>query len=239
MPRDPILVVRGLSATYGPIRALSDVDLDVAEGEIVAILGSNGAGKTTTLLAITGLIRPTAGQVTFRGRDITGTATETIVRLGLAMTPEGRHIFEGLTVVENLRMGAAFRGRAAFERMRDEVFALFPVLAERRAQLGGTLSGGEQQMLAIGRSMMSEPAMLLLDEPSLGLAPQIVEVIFDLIVRLRDRGTTILLVEQNARLALDIADRGFVIASGRVVATGTGRDLLASDEIVQAYLGVE
>lgn len=239
MSDDPILDVRDLSVSYGPIKVLMGLNLQVDKGEIVAMLGSNGAGKTTTLLSITGLLKRDGGSIRFRGRDIGNLATEDIVRSGMTMTPEGRHVFEDLTVIENLRMGAAFRKRADFERMLDEVLGLFPVLASRRYQLGGTLSGGEQQMLAIGRSMMSEPELLLLDEPSLGLAPRIVDTIFNLIDRLKKRGTTILLVEQNARMALEISDRGYVIASGTVMASGTSRDLLASGDIAEAYLGAE
>ena len=239
MTDGPILEVRDLVVRYGQVTALSGVSLDVGHGEIVAILGSNGAGKSTTLLATIGLVKRAGGTVHFCGRDLRNLATEDIVRAGMAMTPEGRQVFEGLSVLENLRMGAAFRPRADYERMLDEVLALFPALAARRRQMAGTLSGGEQQMLAIGRSMMSEPALLLLDEPSLGLAPQIVDRIFDLIGRLRQRGTTILLVEQNARLALEIADRGYVIASGRVVGSGTSRELMDSGEIALAYLGAE
>jgi branched-chain amino acid transport system ATP-binding protein len=239
MGDDPLLEVRDLAVKYGPITAVSGISMTVAAGEIVAILGSNGAGKSTTLLAIIGLLRRSAGTVRFQGRDIGNIATEDLVRAGMSMTPEGRRVFESLTVLENLRMGAAFRKRAEFERMLDEVLSLFPVLSGRRHQMGGTLSGGEQQMLAIGRSMMSEPRLLLLDEPSLGLAPQIVDTIFDLIARLRARGTTILLVEQNARLALEISDRGYVIAAGRVVASGTGAELMASGDIGRAYLGAD
>ncbi|MDZ7841680.1 MAG: ABC transporter ATP-binding protein [Gammaproteobacteria bacterium] len=233
----PILEVRGLSVGYGQVTVLKDVDLLVDKGEIVAMLGSNGAGKTTTLLSIVGLLKRDSGSIQFRNRDIGKLTTEDIVRSGMTMTPEGRHVFEDLTVLENLRMGAAFRSRGDFERMLEEVLGLFPVLAARRHQLGGTLSGGEQQMLAIGRSLMSEPELLLLDEPSLGLAPQIVDAIFSLIVQLKQRGTTILLVEQNARMALEVSDRGYVIANGGIVASGASQELMSSGDIARAYLG--
>lgn len=235
----PILEVRDLSVGYGQVTVLKDVDLQVDKGEIVAMLGSNGAGKTTTLLSIVGLLKCESGSIQFRNREIGKLTTEDIVRSGMTMTPEGRHVFEDLTVLENLRMGAAFRRRGDFERMLQEVLDLFPVLAPRRHQLGGTLSGGEQQMLAIGRSLMSEPELLLLDEPSLGLAPQIVDTIFSLIVQLKQRGTTILLVEQNARMALDVSDRGYVLANGGIVASGPSRELMSSGDIARAYLGAE
>jgi branched-chain amino acid transport system ATP-binding protein len=210
----------------------------VRKGEVVALLGSNGAGKTTTLLAIAGVLPVRAGEIRFNGARITGRAVELIARSGLALVPEGRHVFEGLTVQENLRMGAAALPRREAERERARIIDMFPVLAERRHQLSGTLSGGEQQMLAIGRALMARPRLLLLDEPSLGLAPRIVEQIFELIGLLREQGATILLVEQNARMALEVADRGYVMSQGRIAVEGTRRELSASDEIARAYLGV-
>jgi branched-chain amino acid transport system ATP-binding protein len=235
---DFLLSLSGLEVFYGPIAAVRGVGLVVRSGEVVALLGSNGAGKTTTLLSVAGVLPTRAGEIRFDGRVITGRPVEQIARSGIALVPEGRHVFAGLTVLENLRMGAVSLARRAFEAERDSVFDLFPVLAERQRQLAGTLSGGEQQMLAIGRALMSRPRLLLLDEPSLGLAPRIVEQIFDLISLLRGRGATILLVEQNARMALEIADRGYVMAQGRIVTEGTSGELAASEEVARAYLGV-
>ncbi len=238
MGDDPLLSVSSLEVSYGPIAALRGIGLEVNGGEIVALLGSNGAGKTTTLLSIAGVLPVRAGEIRFDDARISGQAVERIARSGIALVPEGRHVFEGLTVAENLRMGAASLPGREVEGERTKVFDLFSVLADRRSQLAGTLSGGEQQMLAIGRALMSRPRLLLLDEPSLGLAPRIVEEIFELIVHLRDQGTTILLVEQNARMALEVADRGYVMAQGRIAAEGAARELAASDEVARAYLGV-
>jgi branched-chain amino acid transport system ATP-binding protein len=238
MGDDALLSVSDLEVSYGPIAAVRGIGLEVRKGEVVALLGSNGAGKTTTLLAIAGVLPVRAGEIRFNGARITGRAVELIARSGLALVPEGRHVFEGLTVQENLRMGAAALPRREAERERARIIDMFPVLAERRHQLSGTLSGGEQQMLAIGRALMARPRLLLLDEPSLGLAPRIVEQIFELIALLREQGATILLVEQNARMALEVADRGYVMSQGRIAVEGTRRELSASDEIARAYLGV-
>jgi branched-chain amino acid transport system ATP-binding protein len=233
-----ILSITDLDVRYGAIQAVRGVGLDVAEGEIVAVLGANGAGKTTTLKAAVGLLRATGGEIRFAGKPITGRDTEGIVQAGMTLVPEGRRVFPSLTVAENLRLGAATRRNAAeIEQSRNEVLALFPILAERAQQAAGTLSGGQQQQLAIARALMSAPKLLLLDEPSLGLAPQVVDDIFDLILRLKARGLTILLVEQDAIAALDIADRAYVMANGRVVMSGDAATLRASDEVAHAYLG--
>ncbi len=234
-----LLSVAGLGVRYGAILAVRDVGLTVDAGEIVALLGANGAGKTTTLSAIVGLVPANAGTVTFDGRAMGGLGTELIVRAGMTLVPEGRRVFPSLSVDENLTLGAASRGdRAATASARQEMFELFPILAERRGQLAGTLSGGQQQQLAIARALMSGPRLLLLDEPSLGLAPQVVDDIFDLIARLRESGLTILLVEQNVAMALDVADRAYVLASGEIVMEGTAAELKASEEIERAYLGI-
>jgi branched-chain amino acid transport system ATP-binding protein len=234
-----MLAVRDLNVSYGAVRALHGVSLDVNEGEIVTLLGSNGAGKSTTLRAISGMIRIASGTVQFRGRSLAGLGAHEIVGLGLAHCPEGRGVFSNLTVEENLQVGAYIRSdrdgiRADFER----VFALFPRLLERRKQLAGTLSGGEQQMLAMGRALLARPALLLLDEPSLGLAPQIVQTIFRIIREINAAGTTILLVEQNAHMALEVAHRGYVLEVGRIALTDTAERLAASDEVRKSYLGV-
>ncbi len=235
-----MLKVENISVSYGPIRAVRDIRLDVAGGEIVALLGPNGAGKSTTLKALMGLHPVSSGRVTFEDRVITGIATEQIVRLGMTLTPEGRKVFAGLTIDENLRLGSAARkDRSGVTQTRTEVLDLFPILRERLNQFAGTLSGGEQQQLAIARSLMSAPRLLLLDEPSLGLAPQIVDQIFDLISDLRQRGLTILLVEQNAEMALEIADRGYIYSNGNIELTGTSAELRASDEVANTYLGIE
>jgi branched-chain amino acid transport system ATP-binding protein len=233
-----LLSLSGLDVRYGAIQAVRGLDLEVNEGEIVALLGANGAGKSTTLKAIVGLA-PGKGEIRFAGQAILGRDTEEIVRSGLTMVPEGRRVFPSLTVAENLRLGAATRGDpVATLRLGKEVEALFPILAERAGQAAGTLSGGQQQQLAIGRALMSEPKLLLLDEPSLGLAPQIVDDIFDLILRLKARGLTILLVEQDAIAALDIADRAYVMANGRIIMSGPAAELRASEQVARAYLGI-
>ncbi len=235
-----MLKVENISVNYGPIRAVRDIRLDVAGGEIVALLGPNGAGKSTTLKALMGLHPVASGRVIFEDQVITGLATEQVVRLGMTLTPEGRKVFAGLTIDENLRLGAAARkDRSGVAQTRSEVLELFPILQERLNQFAGTLSGGEQQQLAIARSLMSAPRLLLLDEPSLGLAPQIVDQIFDLISDLRQRGITILLVEQNAEMALEIADRGYIYSNGNIELTGTSAQLRASDEVANTYLGIE
>ncbi len=234
-----MLEIAQLSVSYGPIRALADVSLRVGPGEIVALLGANGAGKTTTLGAISGLLRPQAGSITFHGAAIGGLAVERIVRLGIAHCPEGRRVFPGLTVMENLRAGGAIHpARTDFSADLDLIFTLFPRLAERRKQRGWSLSGGEQQMLAVGRALMSRPKLLLLDEPSLGLAPLLVEQMFAAISQLnRETGLAILLVEQNAALALDVAHRAYVLETGSVRLSGPAADLAADPRIREAYFG--
>jgi branched-chain amino acid transport system ATP-binding protein len=237
-----MLRVKNLHVHYGRIHALRAVSLHVREGEIVALLGGNGSGKTTLLSAISGIVRPSAGEVALGGRDITRLAADRIVRDGIAHVPEGRHVFKPLSVEDNLLLGAyhrvTLRGHGAIRAEIEQLFALFPVLGERRRQAAGTLSGGEQQMLAIGRALLARPKVLLLDEPSMGLAPRIVREIFDHIARLRTRhGMTILLVEQNARGALTIADRGYVLETGRVVLQGASEELLANRDVQRAYLG--
>lgn len=233
-----MLSLEKVSINYGPIKAVRDINLTVQQGEIVTLLGPNGAGKSSTLNGIMGLHPVSSGQVIFEGQDISNMAPEDIVRLGATLTPEGRRIFAGLTVEENLRLGAATRrDRREVAKTQDMVFDLFPIMAERRYQEAGTLSGGEQQMLAIGRSLMSKPKLLMLDEPSLGLAPIIVADIFRLIGHLRNRGVTILLVEQNAEMSLRIADRGYVFTTGEIKLFGTSQELRTTSDIVSMYLG--
>ena len=237
MPESSILSVKGVETFYGAIQALHGVDLEVARGEIVTLIGANGAGKSTLLMTICGNPRARSGTIVLDGEDITGLPTHQIVRRGVAQVPEGRRIFARMSVYENLQMGAILGDPANFKRDLERVFAMFPRLAERREQRGGTLSGGEQQMLAIGRALMSRPRLLLLDEPSLGLAPLIVRQIFDSIGRIaREEGVTIFLVEQNAFHALRLADRAYVLANGRVRLSGSGRELLANQEVRAAYL---
>ena len=237
MAEPPILSVKGVETFYGAIQALHGVDLEVAKGEIVALIGANGAGKSTLLMTICGNPRARAGTIRLDGEDITAMPTHEIVRRGVAQVPEGRRIFPRMSVFENLQMGATLAAPAHFAGDLERVFAMFPRLAERRDQRGGTLSGGEQQMLAIGRALMSRPRLLLLDEPSLGLAPLIVRQIFEVIGRIaREEGMTIFLVEQNAYHALRLADRGYVLANGRVRLSGAGRDLLANAQVRAAYL---
>ena len=234
-----LLAVEHLSVTYGAIRAVRDISLSVEAGEIVAILGSNGAGKSSTLNAIMGLAPKAAGQVVFDGHEIQALGTERIVKLGMTLTPEGRRVFPKLTVDENLSLGAIplhERGRAA--GLRESMFSRFPILRQRRGQAAGMLSGGEQQQLAIARSLMSEPRLLLLDEPTLGLAPRYVDLIFDLLVDLRGEGVTILLVEQNVDRTLSIGDRAYVLASGELQMSGSAQDLRRSTGIERAYLGI-
>ena len=237
MAETSILSVRGLTTFYGAIQALHGVDLDVARGEIVTLIGANGAGKSTLLMTICGNPRARSGSIKLDGEDITSLQTHEIVRRGVAQVPEGRRIFPRMTVFENLQMGATLADPAHFNGDLERVFTMFPRLAERRTQRGGTLSGGEQQMLAIGRALMSRPRLLLLDEPSLGLAPLIVRQIFDAVARIaREENVTIFLVEQNAFHALRLADRGYVLVNGRVRLSGTGRELLANQEVRTAYL---
>ncbi len=238
VPGSPLLTVDGLETFYGSIQALNGVSFEVPEGSIVTLLGANGAGKSTTLKSISGLVPPARGTVTFTGRRIDGLPSEQIVRLGISHVPEGRELFPELTVLENLKMGAYTRTeKRAIERSLERAQAHFPILAERRLQLAGTLSGGEQQMLAIGRALMAEPRLLLLDEPSLGLAPMLVEEIFRIIREIHDNGTTVLLVEQNANKALSIADYGYVLETGTVSLAGDSRQLLRDDHVRRAYLG--
>jgi len=237
-----MLRAKNLHVHYGVIHALRAVSIHVNEREIVALLGGNGSGKTTLLSAISGVVRPSAGEIAFGGKDITRERVDRLVRLGIIHVPEGRQIFGPLSVEDNLLLGAyhrfSLRDNTAIRTEVEEVYRLFPVLGERRQQLGGTLSGGEQQMLAIGRALLSRPKVLLLDEPSMGLAPRVVREIFEHIARLRrERGMTILLVEQNARAALAIADRGYVLETGRVVLQGTSEELLANRDVQRAYLG--
>ncbi|CAB1077105.1 Branched-chain amino acid transport ATP-binding protein LivF (TC 3.A.1.4.1) [Olavius algarvensis Delta 1 endosymbiont] len=234
-----MLSLKNVSVNYGPIQAIRDISISVSRGEIVTLLGPNGAGKSSTLNAIMGLHPVSSGRIVFEEQPITGMATEKIVRGGMTLTPEGRHVFAGLTIEENLRLGAASRrDRRQIAATRAEVFELFPILNERLNQFAGTLSGGEQQQLAIARSLMSAPSLLLLDEPSLGLAPRIVDQIFTLIADLRRRGLTILLVEQNAEMSLEIADRGYVFSNGQIDLFGSSDDLRASDEVARTYLGI-
>ena len=237
-----MLDVAGLSARYGPVHALRDVSLTVRAGELVALIGANGAGKSTLLRAIAGLHGPSEGRVTVEGRDVTGRPPEAMLRAGVALVPERRRVFGDLTVRDNLQLGGYALPRGAdFPRRLaegvEDAYALFPVLRQRSRQLAGTLSGGEQQMLAIGRALMSRPRLLLCDEPSLGLAPLVVGEIMRLLARLREGGTTVLLVEQNARLALRFADRAYVLEVGRVALSGASADLLADDQLKAAYLG--
>ncbi len=234
-----MLDVRGITVRYGAIEALSDVSLSVSPGQFVAVLGANGAGKSTLLRTISGLLRPAAGSMQWQGGEIAGHTPEAVVRLGIAHVPEGRGIFPEMTVRENLEIGAySRRDRSALRRDYEEILATFPILGKRTRQLGYTLSGGEQQMLAIGRALMSRPTLLLADEVSLGLAPVMVRTVFDELARLRQRGVTLITVEQNARLALKFADYVFVLKHGRVVMQGTSAVLAASGELVEAYLGV-
>jgi branched-chain amino acid transport system ATP-binding protein len=232
-----MLSVAGLHTFYGPIEALRGIDIEVSEGEIVTLIGANGAGKSTLLMSICGTPRASKGRILFNGDDITGLPTFQIVRRGIAQAPEGRRIFPRMTVLENLQMGAVTADEAHFQADLDRVLDVFPILGERRDQRGGTLSGGEQQMLAIARALMSRPRLLLLDEPSLGLAPLFVKQIFEVIGEINRRdGMTILLVEQNAYHALRLAHRGYVMANGRIVLSGTGAELLANEEVQSAYL---
>jgi branched-chain amino acid transport system ATP-binding protein len=236
--REPLLEVEGLRVSYGAIQALHGVTLSLGKGEVVALIGANGAGKTSTLRAVSGMLRPAGGRIRLGGKDITGTKANALVPLGMAHAPEGRGIFLNLTVEENLDLGAYLRRDGdGIEADKAYCFKLFPVLAERRRQLSGTLSGGEQQMLAISRALMSRPTLMLLDEPSLGLAPQVVETIFRILREVNQKGVSILLVEQNAHLALSLADYGYVLETGEVAMAGPGKELLASPEVRKAYLG--
>jgi branched-chain amino acid transport system ATP-binding protein len=233
----PVLSIRGLEVGYGTIPALHGIDLDVEKGEIVTLIGANGAGKTTTLRTISGLLKPRKGEVTFNGQSINGIKPHVITARGISHVPEGRGIFSNLTVQDNLELGGYLRKDKITQAEYARVFTLFPVLKDRFKQNAGTLSGGEQQMLAISRALMSRPAVLLLDEPSLGLAPQMVQTIFRVIREINAEGTTILLVEQNAHMALVTAHRGYVMETGRITITDDTKALLASDRIKKAYLG--
>ena len=234
-----LLELDGVDAFYGRIQALRRVTIRVEKGEVIALIGSNGAGKTTTLRTISGLMHPQAGTVKFDGRDITRTSASKIVALGIGHSPEGRRLFPRMTVGDNLFMGAYSRNdRSGIAADMDRVFKLFPRLLERRTQIAGTLSGGEQQMLAMGRALMARPMVLMLDEPSLGLAPILQETIFSIVREINAQGTTVLLVEQNANKALEVANRGYVLETGSIVKEGTGRELLASEEVQKAYLGM-
>jgi branched-chain amino acid transport system ATP-binding protein len=234
-----LLDVQDLNTYYGNIHALKGVSLSVGHGEIVTLIGANGAGKTTTLHTISGLIRPRSGTILFDGEDLTDIPAHEIVPRGVIQVPEGRRMFARLTVEENLRMGGfSLKHRSEVQEGIDRAFAMFPRLEDRRRQVAGTLSGGEQQMLAIGRALMAKPRVLLLDEPSMGLAPTLVEQIFDTIVRIHDDGTAILLVEQNASMALEVADRGYILQTGEIVLADTADNLRDNDEVRRAYLGV-
>ena len=233
-----MLKIEDLEVSYGAVQALRGISMEVNDGEIVSLIGANGAGKTTTLHAITGLVPIKSGSVIYDGHDLRKTDPSRIVTMGLAHVPEGRQVFTRMTVAENLAMGAYFRkDKKAIAGDLERVYARFPRLKERAKQLAGTLSGGEQQMLAMGRALMSHPKLLMLDEPSMGLAPILVEQIFDIIKDLNQKGSTILLVEQNAQMALSVAHRGYVMETGKIVATGTGAELIESPEIKRAYLG--
>jgi branched-chain amino acid transport system ATP-binding protein len=234
-----LLELDGVDAYYGRVHVLRKITLQVDTGEIVALIGSNGAGKTTTLRTISGLMHPASGTITFASRNISQTPPSKIVGLGIGHSPEGRRLFSRLTVIDNLRMGAySRRDRAGIKSDMDRVFTLFPRLKERENQLAGTLSGGEQQMVAIGRAMMARPKVLLLDEPSLGLAPILVETIFDIVREINSQGTPVLLVEQNAHKALEVAHRAYVLETGVIVQSGTGKELLESEDVQKAYLGM-
>ena len=234
---ETILKVEGINVYYGAIHAIKDISFEVNQGEIVTLIGANGAGKTTTLQTISGLLHTRTGSITFQGQNITNIRADKLVSRGLAQVPEGRRVFLQMSVQENLEMGAYTQPQAGVPKDLEMVFELFPRLKERRNQVAGTLSGGEQQMLAMGRAMMSHPKLLMLDEPSMGLAPLLVEQIFEIIKNLNKQGSTILLVEQNAQMALSVAHRGYVLETGKIVTTSTGEELIRSPEFKKAYLG--
>ena len=234
---EPILKVSDINVYYGAIHAIKGVSFEVNPGEVVTLIGANGAGKSTTLQTVSGLLHSRTGSIEFLGENLMGGPAHKVVAKGLAQVPEGRRVFLQMTVEENLEMGAYTRSGGDIDADLEKVYAYFPRLMERRRQIAGTLSGGEQQMLAMGRALMSRPKLLMLDEPSMGLAPILVEQIFKIIQTLHEAGTTILLVEQNAQAALSIADRGYVLETGKIVTSGTGTELLASPEIKKAYLG--
>ena len=234
---DALLNVENINVYYGAIHAIKDISFHVNEGEIVTLIGANGAGKTTTLQTISGLLRSKTGSITFQGHNISNVRADKLVTHGLAQVPEGRRVFLQMSVEENLEMGAFTQSPSGVPKDLEMVYELFPRLKERRRQVAGTLSGGEQQMLAMGRALMSHPKLLMLDEPSMGLAPILVEQIFEIIRNLNKNGSTILLVEQNAQMALSVAHRGYVLETGKIVTTGTGAELIESPEIKKAYLG--
>ena len=231
-----MLKIDGLRVNYGGIEAVKGISFDVAEGQIVTLIGANGAGKSTTLRTIAGLVKPAAGRIRLQAEDITGIAPDKIVSKGITLVPEGRHVFPDLTVLENLKIGAYLR-KDSLEDDLNWVYSLFPRLKERSWQAAGTLSGGEQQMLAVGRALMSRPKLMMMDEPSLGLAPLVVKDIFSIIKRINEQGVTILLIEQNANMALHIADTAYVLETGRLTLSGTGKELLSNEAVKKAYLG--
>ena len=233
---DNILEIRDLVMNFGGIKAIDGISLDVERGKIVTLLGANGAGKSTTLRSISGLIKPQSGTIKFNGKDILGSTPDKIVSMGITMVPEGRRVFPNLSVLENLKIGAYLRKDSIAEDL-EYVYSLFPRLKERHWQAAGTLSGGEQQMLAVGRALMAKPQLIMMDEPSLGLAPLVVKDIFSIIKTINEKGITVLLNEQNANMALKIADKGYVIETGKVTMTGSGEELLNDDSIKEAYLG--
>ena len=234
---ESLLQVEGINVYYGSIHAIKDISFHVNQGEVVTLIGANGAGKTTTLQTISGLLRSKTGSITFEGHNVSNVRADKLVAHGLAQVPEGRRVFLQMSVEENLEMGAYTQPPAGVAQDLEMVYGLFPRLKERRRQVAGTLSGGEQQMLAMGRALMSHPKLLMLDEPSMGLAPILVEQIFEIIRNLNHNGSTILLVEQNAQMALSVAHRGYVLETGKIVATGTGEELINSPDIKKAYLG--
>ena len=233
-----MLKIENLHVSYGGIRALQGVSLEVPDGKIVTLIGANGAGKSTTLRTISGLVKADSGSITYDGQELLGMPINKILEKGIAMVPEGRRVFTNLSVVENLRIGAYLRNdKAQIEKDLEWVYELFPRLKERSWQMAGTLSGGEQQMLAVARALMSKPKVIMMDEPSLGLAPLVVKGIFDIIRTINDQGVTVLLIEQNANMALKIADYAYVLETGRITLTGTGRELLVNEDVKKAYLG--
>ena len=234
---EPLLRLEGVNTYYGQMHILQDVNLEVGEGELVCLLGGNASGKSTTLKTILGIVSPRSGSVVLGGRDVTRLPTPRRIEAGLAIVPENRRLFGPLTVLENLELGAYLRPRADFREDLDRVFAIFPLLAERRKQLAGTLCGGEQQMVAMGRALMARPKLLLMDEPSMGLAPILVERSFDIIRQVHEAGVAVLVVEQNANVSLSIADRGYVLSTGRVVLEGKASELIQHEELRKAYLG--
>jgi branched-chain amino acid transport system ATP-binding protein len=233
-----MLEIKNLSVNYGGIQALKEISISVPDGKIITLIGANGAGKSTTLRGILNLVKIKSGSVSYDNRNLAGISTKDIVKMGITLVPEGRRIFPDLTIFENLTLGAYTRSNSAeIKEDMDWVFSLFPRLKERKNQLGGTLSGGEQQMLAVGRALMSKPKILMMDEPSLGLAPLMVKEIFNIVKKIHDEGVTILLIEQNAKAALQIADYGYVLETGQIVLEGTGYDLSMNDDVRKAYLG--